>query len=46
MDKLILLSKIDSLKRCIVRIKHMTPDSLADLKSDLDRQDIINPDEP
>ncbi len=41
MDKLILYSKLDSLKRCIDRIKEKTPDSLEALSSDLDRQDII-----
>jgi uncharacterized protein YutE (UPF0331/DUF86 family) len=41
MDKLILYSKLDSLKRCIDRIKKKTPDSLEALRSDLDRQDII-----
>ncbi len=41
MDKLILFSKLDSLKRCIDRIKEKMPDSLEALSSDLDRQDII-----
>jgi uncharacterized protein YutE (UPF0331/DUF86 family) len=41
MDNLILLSKIESLKRCIDRIKSKTPDSIDELTSDLDRQDII-----
>jgi uncharacterized protein YutE (UPF0331/DUF86 family) len=41
MDKLIIFSKLDSLKRCIDRIKEKTPDSLEALSSDLDRQDII-----
>ncbi len=41
MDKLIVFSKLDSLKRCIDRIKDKTPDSLDALRSDPDRQDII-----
>jgi len=41
MDKLILFSKLDLLKRCIDRIREKMPDSLEALSSDLDRQDII-----
>jgi len=41
MDELIIYSKIDSLKRCIERIKSKSPESLEILKSDLDCQDII-----
>ena len=41
MDKLILFSKLDSLKRYVDRIRKKTPDTLDDLKLDLDHQDII-----
>ncbi|MCP4757295.1 MAG: DUF86 domain-containing protein [Proteobacteria bacterium] len=41
MDEAVLYSKIESLKRCLDRIKSKTPDSVEVLKSDWDRQDII-----
>ncbi len=41
MDDLVVLQKLESLRRCISRIEEKTPSSLVDLESDLDRQDII-----
>ena len=41
MDKLVILSKIESLKRCVDRIKEKSPNSLEELVSDIDSQDVI-----
>lgn len=41
MDKMIIYSKIESLERCLNRIKSKTPRNAEILKSDLDCQDII-----
>lgn len=38
---MILLSKLDSLQRCLSRIASKTPSSAEDLQQDLDAQDII-----
>lgn len=41
MDKIIIHHKIESLRRCIDRIRDKKPTSIAVLKNDLDIQDII-----
>lgn len=41
MDKDVILSKLESLSRCIARIEAKNPHSLAALEQDLDLQDII-----
>lgn len=41
MDPDVLLSKLDSLQRCIARIRKKTPASLSELEDDLDACDII-----
>ena len=41
MDKMIILSKIESLERCLIRIQTKSPASLDSLQNDLDCQDII-----
>jgi hypothetical protein len=41
MDELVILTKIDSLHRCLRRIRGKTPQDVDTLISDLDRQDII-----
>ena len=41
MFKEIIYSKIESLGRCVDRVKSKTPDNRHDLTDDLDRQDII-----
>ncbi|MBN2717479.1 MAG: DUF86 domain-containing protein [Deltaproteobacteria bacterium] len=41
MDSDVIYSKIDSLHRCIARIESKVPGSVAELASDIDRQDII-----
>lgn len=41
MVKLIMLSKLESLNRCITRIESKQPDSVASLMSKLDDQDVI-----
>lgn len=41
MDKQIVAEKLESLRRCIVRIESKCPASIAQLQADLDLQDII-----
>lgn len=41
MDKDVLLNKLESLRRCIVRVQDKTPDSLDLLMNDCDLQDIV-----
>ena len=41
MDKDVLLKKLESLRRCIVRVQEKTPASSGLLQADCDRQDII-----
>ena len=41
MDEDLILSKLESLSRCLVRIVEKTPATAEALKADLDRQDII-----
>ena len=41
MVKQLIFSKIESLERCVERVKLKTPDRRQDLDDDLDRQDII-----
>jgi len=40
-DEIIILAKIESLKRCLNRIREKIPANVASLESDLDKQDII-----
>jgi uncharacterized protein YutE (UPF0331/DUF86 family) len=42
MDETVILAKLDSLSRCISRIRTKTPESAEALINDLDRQDIIS----
>ena len=41
MDEDLILSKFESLSRCLSRIEEKSPATAAELKTDLDRQDII-----
>ena len=41
-DKILIEEKLSSLYKCLNRIKINTPDSAEKLKSDIDKQDIIN----
>ncbi|NWK55158.1 DUF86 domain-containing protein [Verrucomicrobiaceae bacterium N1E253] len=41
MDKAVILNKLESLRRCVLRVEDKTPPSLAGLVSDADLQDII-----
>ena len=41
MDEMVILVKIESLERCVARIREKTPADAANLAADLDRQDII-----
>lgn len=41
MDNDVILNKLESLRRCIVRVEDKTPDTLAELIGDIDLQDII-----
>lgn len=41
MDESVVLAKLDSLKRCIERVRSKTPESIDVLIDDVDRQDII-----
>ena len=43
MEPEVMLSKLESLTRCLRRIKEKTPDSPEVLKNDLDSQDLIIP---
>ncbi len=40
-DKISVFEKLDSMVRCLERVREKTPTSLAELTADLDRQDII-----
>ena len=42
MDKDVLMTKIESLMRCLGRIQEKTPSSVEELESSLDAQDIIS----
>lgn len=42
MDKIVVTEKLKSLNRCLERIKVNAPSIIADLKNDIDKQDIIN----
>ncbi|OGV37054.1 MAG: hypothetical protein A2X48_04380 [Lentisphaerae bacterium GWF2_49_21] len=41
MDNMLIMNKIESLRRCIGRIREKTPETSAQLESDLDLQDIV-----
>jgi uncharacterized protein YutE (UPF0331/DUF86 family) len=41
MDNMLIFNKIESLRRCISRIREKTPETVGQLESDLDLQDII-----
>lgn len=41
MDRLIIERKLDSLQRCLARIRDKTPDDVAPLENDLDLQDVL-----
>lgn len=41
MDNMLIFNKIESLRRCINRIREKTPDAELQLETDLDLQDII-----
>ncbi len=41
MDKMVVFNKIESLRRCINRIREKTPETAGQLESDIDLQDII-----
>ena len=41
MDNMLIFNKIESLRRCINRIREKTPETAAQLESDLDLQDIV-----
>ncbi|HCE45363.1 MAG TPA: hypothetical protein DET40_17630 [Lentisphaeria bacterium] len=41
MDKMVIFNKIESLRRCINRIREKTPETAGQLESDIDLQDII-----
>ncbi len=41
MDNMLIFNKIESLRRCINRIREKTPETVGQLESDLDLQDII-----
>lgn len=41
MDRLVLDSKIESLRRCIARVQSKCPTSLTALEADIDTQDVI-----
>jgi len=42
MDEDLILGKLESLSRCLERIKEKTPSTVEELKADVDRQDIIS----
>ncbi len=42
MDEDLILSKLESLSRCLARIEEKTPATAEELKADFDRQDIIS----
>lgn len=42
MDEGLILGKLESLSRCLERIKEKTPSAAEELKADFDRQDIIS----
>jgi len=41
MDNLVVEQKIESLRKCLVRVEQRCPDTLEDLLSDLDAQDVL-----
>ncbi len=41
MDKLIIANKIESLRRCMVRVEQRCPQSLDELLNDIDAQDVL-----
>ena len=41
MDNMLIFNKIESLRRCINRIREKTPETAVQLESDLDLQDIV-----
>lgn len=41
MDKLVVEQKIESLRKCLLRVEQRCPDSLEDLLSDVDAQDVL-----
>lgn len=41
MDKLVVEQKIESLRKCLLRVEQRCPDSLEDLLSDIDAQDVL-----
>ena len=41
MDKLVVEKKIESLRKCLLRVEQRCPDSLVDLLNDLDAQDVL-----
>ncbi|WP_324733913.1 type VII toxin-antitoxin system HepT family RNase toxin [Pseudomonas paeninsulae] len=41
MDRLIIERKLDSLQRCLARVRDKTPADVATLESDLDLQDVL-----
>ncbi|TBV00129.1 type VII toxin-antitoxin system HepT family RNase toxin [Stutzerimonas kirkiae] len=41
MDRLIIERKLDSLQRCLTRVREKTPADLATLENDLDLQDVL-----
>jgi uncharacterized protein YutE (UPF0331/DUF86 family) len=41
MDRLVMDSKLESLRRCIARVQHKCPATLAALEADIDAQDVV-----
>jgi uncharacterized protein YutE (UPF0331/DUF86 family) len=41
MDQLLINQKLESLRRCVMRLKSRCPDSMEALESDIDAQDIL-----
>lgn len=41
MDKLVVEQKIESLRKCLLRVEERCPNSLEDLLSDVDAQDVL-----
>lgn len=41
MDKLVVEQKIESLRKCLLRVEQRCPDSLENLLSDVDAQDVL-----
>lgn len=42
MDRRVILDKLESLRRCVLRVEHKRPDTLEALQADPDLQDILS----